>query len=207
MGATGWQTKAEIRCIGSCLTSDTDTIFTSTGTLSTICDHNGWQSLVRDSMVGSPMASSVSTQVWVNIFLQAQQSLISNVMPPPPCQKCGGPCEHRVFFTRPPPLMTFEDVAQSLPSLLGSPTLELPTASGQVQYQLRGIIYEGGFHFSARMLEPNGLVWQYDGQVNGGHPAIDLIASDLNFTTPSSHYQALTTLDHRRAHLLVYVQV
>lgn len=47
-------------------------------------------------------------------------------------------------------------------------TLSLPTADGDQHYRLCGVIYHGGHHFTARVIETSGRVWSYD-SVNRGH--------------------------------------
>ncbi|KAG2122153.1 hypothetical protein BD769DRAFT_1389791 [Suillus cothurnatus] len=187
------------------LDADLTTMIAASQVLPTICDHNAWEALIRDSLVGNPKASLVSTQAWVNFFLQGQKMVSSNCHLLPPCQECGEATEVWVFFDDPPPLITFEVVIDSLPSILGSPTLALPTILGQAEYCLRGIIYKGAFHFSARMLDPKGVVWQYDDRVNDGHPSFDLAATDHQRCSPTFDYKTLKMLQGRAAHLLIYM--
>ncbi|KAG2741942.1 hypothetical protein P692DRAFT_201669032, partial [Suillus brevipes Sb2] len=49
-----------------------------------------------------------------------------------------------------------------------SPKLSVPSETGDVVYVLRGIIYLGSYHFSARLVDGDNGVWQYDGRLNGG---------------------------------------
>lgn len=178
MAESACRPHVQTQCIASCAADNMGTVLAATQALPTICDHNAWEALIRDSRVGNPKASSMSTQAWVNIFIQGVKLVSMNAHGLLPCKECGGGTEVRVFFDDPPPLITFEVVADSLPSLLGSSTLAVPIASGLAEYRLRGIIYEGGFHFSACMLDPEGVVWQYDDRVNDGQPSYDLAATD-----------------------------
>jgi hypothetical protein len=38
------------------------------------------------------------------------------------------------------------------------------TDDGHMPLHLRGIIYSGGFHFTARIIHPDGSIWYHDGQ-------------------------------------------
>ncbi|KAG1764936.1 hypothetical protein EDD22DRAFT_845637 [Suillus occidentalis] len=160
-----WQ---DIHCIALCLTYDMAAVLSVTHTLPTICNQLMWGELIRDSLMGSE---------WVNMYTQTRKLLHGGMASLPPCQKYGGPSEPHVFFHNLPPVMTFEDVFDSPPSLLPSTSFLLPTTSGHAKYQLHGIIYQGGFPFAARMLHANGAVRQYDGQLNGGHPSLENPAS------------------------------
>lgn len=196
---------AQIQCIASSSLHDPTTVLSATQVLPTICDHNAWEALIRDSLVGNPKASSVSTQAWVNIFLEGQKIVSSGTHAFPPCKECGGGTKLCVFFDDPPPLITFEVVVDSLPSLLGSPTMAVPIASGHMEYRLQGIIYEGGFHFSAHMLDPKWVVWQYNSRVNDGKPSFDLAATEHRTSLSTFDYKTLKTLQGRAAHLLIYM--
>ncbi|KAG2124014.1 hypothetical protein DEU56DRAFT_744957 [Suillus clintonianus] len=92
----------------------------------------------------------------------------------------------------------------SLPALFPSPKLFIPSKTADVEYVLRGIIYLGNYHFTARLVDGRDGVWQYDGRINGGLPAADLPASHCvanNIFTSSS---LLNTHGPNEAHLLVY---
>ncbi|KAG1781408.1 hypothetical protein EV702DRAFT_963175 [Suillus placidus] len=75
-----------------------------------------------------------------------------------------------------------------------SETLVLPCGNETARYRLKGIIYAGGGHFTARLIADN-ATWTYDGQVNDGRPCME----------PSlSESVQLRDLDGRQAHLCVY---
>ncbi|KIJ09419.1 hypothetical protein PAXINDRAFT_17496 [Paxillus involutus ATCC 200175] len=52
--------------------------------------------------------------------------------------------------------------------------LGLPIAHGTATYALKGIIYLGGFHFSARLIKGS-KIWSYDGRENGGSPWLETL--------------------------------
>ncbi|KAG2107457.1 uncharacterized protein F5147DRAFT_577739, partial [Suillus discolor] len=71
-------------------------------------------------------------------------------------------------------------------------------------YVLHGIIYLGNYHFSARLVDAVGHVWQYDGRQNGGVstmdlPALHCLANDV-FTSSS----LLTSHAGSGSHMFIY---
>ncbi|KAI6126023.1 hypothetical protein EDD16DRAFT_1473856 [Pisolithus croceorrhizus] len=67
---------------------------------------------------------------------------------------------------------------------------------GTVQYVLVGVIYLGGFHFSAHLCG-SGKVWNYDGHVNNGIPLQEPDIHDFDLCT-------LPCFEDQEAHLFVY---
>ena len=63
-------------------------------------------------------------------------------------------------------------------------------------YLLRGIIYHGQLHFTARLITTNNITWAYDGQLNNGIPVLEHNLSD--------DIHQLTTLQGRQAYVYVY---
>jgi len=48
-------------------------------------------------------------------------------------------------------------------SLKVTPAIDVSKNGRKVRYQLKGIIYHGGYHFTARVVTSQGDVWYYDG--------------------------------------------
>ena len=65
----------------------------------------------------------------------------------------------------------FEIAPQVLTEALFVPVIYLPGPHGRATYDLKGIVYSGGNHFSARWRSTDGIWWEYDGRVNGGRPS------------------------------------
>ncbi|KAG1800615.1 hypothetical protein EV424DRAFT_1352073, partial [Suillus variegatus] len=168
-----------IQCAKGCYLSDVPVVFGhSKAALPTICDHSTWERLAGDACTASVDASSVSSQTWVKTFLQAERNRLSRTLDSSlSCNGCGRAVHPRVFYQCPPPLLTLEVVPQSCPVLFPSPRLSVPSTSRDVEYVLHGIIYLGNYHFSARLVDAVGHVWQYDGRQNCGVPTLDLPAS------------------------------
>lgn len=78
-------------------------------------------------------------------------------------------------------------------------TIALSDSHRTVQYSLRGIIYSGGYHFSARMIDDNDMVWKYDGRVNRGFPMLEGPLGLTFLINPS-----LLMLDGRTAYLFLF---
>ncbi|KAG1877761.1 hypothetical protein DFJ58DRAFT_5893, partial [Suillus subalutaceus] len=79
-------------------------------------------------------------------------------------------------------------------SSLTPDTLDLPCQCGTARYRLKGIIYSGSEHFTARLIAEN-VTWTYDGQINGVRSRIEGISTD---------FPHLRELDGREAHLCGY---
>jgi hypothetical protein len=83
------------------------------------------------------------------------------------------------------------------------PSMTLTLTSGNMAnssfYQLRGIIYHGDLHFTARLIMMDHITWNYDGQRNTGIPLKDdSVADDVS---------KLTTLQGRRAYIYIYQHI
>lgn len=76
-------------------------------------------------------------------------------------------------------------------------TISIPHLHGTACYTLVGIIYVGGFHFSAR-LRFAGKVWNYDGRINNGVPFLE---PDVHDSDPC----VLPHFENREAHVFLYV--
>ena len=96
------------------------------------------------------------------------------------------------------PSVLFLETIESATPIIPSLTLTIPIKHGLTAYRLSGIIYQGDFHFSARIIynEPTFITYTYDGRNNNGYPALE---------NPLQHlYNDLLHLDNRRIHVLLY---
>jgi hypothetical protein len=139
------------------------------------------------------------------MFLQAEYNRISQAIKDPViCSACGSATHPHIFYYQPPQLLTLEVVPMSLPALFPSPTLTVPSETGDVVYNLRGIIYLGSYHFSARLVDGDDSVWQYDGRLNGGVPTADVPASHCVANDLFTSSTLLNCQGSKGSHLLVY---
>ena len=81
-----------------------------------------------------------------------------------PCPDCMSPMTCDVSFKDTPSILTFEYPQKDMRT---SHTIVFHTEDGRVPLYLRGIIYHGESHFTARIIDPDGSVWYYDGML--GH--------------------------------------
>ncbi|TFK18732.1 hypothetical protein FA15DRAFT_728907 [Coprinopsis marcescibilis] len=97
-----------------------------------------------------------------------------------------------------PPILIFEiadPFDQSTPPISPSPIVTVPVLSqGQVEYDLKGIIYSGGYHFNARIITGQDSIWTYDGQKHGGQLQRE----------PFTSTEELLALDGKRANAFLY---
>lgn len=100
------------------------------------------------------------------------------------------------------PVLFFEVQSTQTVSIFPSRTLVLPCQDGGVTYQLKGIVYVGGQHFSARLITDD-HIWNYDGQTDAGHPQLETAANLVNGNGDCS-LGLFSHLEGRAAHIYVY---
>ncbi|KAF6750250.1 hypothetical protein DFP72DRAFT_743768, partial [Ephemerocybe angulata] len=61
-------------------------------------------------------------------------------------------------------------------------------------YQLKAVIYSGGYHFAARFIDSSGSTWVYDGQHHRGY------MREEERTSPGN----IDTLETRQANVFMY---
>jgi hypothetical protein len=98
-------------------------------------------------------------------------------------------------LTSPPPLLVIEVTPGTCPSVVPSLTLEVPGPGKLETYALRGIIYLGQYHFTARLLDPDGNIWSHNGQKNFGQPWL---------TGNTNNQDVLTIFNGREPYLYLY---
>jgi hypothetical protein len=95
------------------------------------------------------------------------------------------------------PFLHFEIPPDMSQHVLPSNYLQLTNINSQnISYKLKAIIYLGGFHFTARLIEENGKTWAYDSQINRG------IADEDQNTIQNQ--TELTKLQNRQAYIYLY---
>ncbi|KAI6030202.1 hypothetical protein EDC04DRAFT_103848 [Pisolithus marmoratus] len=100
-----------------------------------------------------------------------------------------------ISFSVVPPILFFE--CFPLQPVMPCKTISIPHLHGTACYTLVGIIYVGGFHFSAR-LRFAGKVWNYDGRINNGVPFLEPDVHDFDLCV-------LPRFENREAHVFLYV--
>jgi len=77
------------------------------------------------------------------------------------CMHCGSPMHKGTDFNPTlPPILAFSLIQGNLKV---TPAIEVSKNGRKVRYQLKGIIYHGGYHFTARVVTSQGDVWYHDG--------------------------------------------
>ncbi|KAG2114486.1 hypothetical protein BD769DRAFT_1391473 [Suillus cothurnatus] len=100
-----------------------------------------------------------------------------------------------IILTNPPPLLFFELGSGQHVTVIPSDALDFPCQNGTVRYRLKGIVYCGRAHFTARLITDD-VTLTYDGQVHDGQPHVEDISINL---------LDVRELDGREAHICVYV--
>jgi hypothetical protein len=100
----------------------------------------------------------------------------------------------RIVLRNHPPVLFFELGRIQNIEVVPSDTLVLPSQNDSARYKLKGIVYSGSAHFTARLIGDD-MTWTYDGQLNDGHPHAENVFSKS---------AQLHELDGRQAHICVY---
>jgi hypothetical protein len=61
-----------------------------------------------------------------------------------------------------------------------TPTIEMNKNGKKIKYHLKGVIYHGGYHFTARVVTSQGDVWYYDGMTTAKECRFEGRLSDLH---------------------------
>ena len=112
------------------------------------------------------------------------------------CPECVRPLEHIVTFYDMPKILIF---SVSEHNIVISHTINVRTANGINKYYLKGIIYHGGFHFTARIIRQDQTVWFHDGQLGRNclleSPVKKFSVADLNYCNDRNACLAIYTQD------------
>jgi hypothetical protein len=100
----------------------------------------------------------------------------------------------RIVLRNHPPVLFFKLGRIQNIEVVPSDTLVLPSQNDSARYKLKGIVYSGSAHFTARLIGDD-MTWTYDGQLNDGHPHAENVFSKS---------AQLHELDGRQAHICIY---
>ena len=96
---------------------------------------------------------------------------------PFPCTRCGNMLDMTRRFNDQSELFLFTITARNM---LINAMVKVPGMRCKGNILLRGIIYLGSYHFSARIIDTNGDVWFHDGRVTGEICEHDRCFEDYN---------------------------
>ena len=137
-----------------------------------------------------------TTERWINHFFRTRLNRHGRSLSPVHSQQsCKGQLIPRLCLVTFPSVLFFECARSN--SIHPSPQISIPTLNRKAYFILRGIVYLGDFHFSARLLLSSDI-WCYDGQLNDGRPFIDSqnIPLDIqSFGGKSAHVYIYTLED------------
>jgi hypothetical protein len=107
--------------------------------------------------------NTFSIQDWINMYITHQNKTQSR------CPTCMSIWHTQAAYCHTSPFLHFEIPPDMSQHVLPSNYLQLTNINSQnISYKLKAIIYLGGFHFTARLIEENGKTWAYDSQINRG---------------------------------------
>jgi hypothetical protein len=143
------------------------------------------------------MATTFTIQQWVNTAINAN---VENNQSGRMCPSCSSAPRMTNVSLQPCPFLHFDVPSDVTDSVLPSRILTFNnTDLASDHYRLRGIIYHGQLHFTARLIAMDNVAWGYDGQCNMGIPIKDPMAS--------SNVRELTKFQGRQAYIYVYQHV
>ena len=86
------------------------------------------------------------------------------------CRSCERNTVAQTVFLKAPPLLFIHLPVHAINI---DAHIEVRVKDTPVPYLLRGVIYLGGNHFTARIIRRNGQSWYHDGQLHGGAPVCE----------------------------------
>jgi hypothetical protein len=131
----------------------------------------------------------LSLQAWMDLWFAHQNDKQAATTEYAVLTSTGG-----FVLADPPPIICLELGIAGQMAIVPSPTLVLPCQKERATYRLKGIIYSGAGHFTARLIEGNAS-WTYDGQVADGRPQMEGV---------SQSSVDLCKLEGRQAHICLY---
>ena len=143
------------------------------------------------------LSTQFTIQEWMDALITANAESHRSVNV---CPTCSTTAQLATIFFQPSPFLHFEIPPEMRSSVLPSRIVTISnTDVPSHRYLLRGIIYHGQLHFTARLVTTNNITWTYDGQLNRGIPVQE--------HNPSDDVRQLTTLQDRQAYVYVYQHV
>lgn len=124
--------------------------------------------VVKTGLITAGTEGVSSVQEWINMF---DQRSATN------CCSCGTGLVRSYRFVHNPFLLAF-DVSTNIDIINSS--LSLPVNGSNFDYKLRGIIYYGSNHFTARVMTVTGQVWFHNGITTGASMEYDGMMSNLS---------------------------
>ena len=113
------------------------------------------------------------------------------------CLTCSTNMQIATTLLQPSPYLHFEIPSEITNSVLPSRILTISNTNMLPHhYCLRGIIYHGQLHFTARLIGMDNTAWIYDGQLNMGVPVLEHGSSD--------GVEQLMTLQGRQPYIYIY---
>jgi hypothetical protein len=144
----------------------------------------------------------MSLQRWFQLWLQRQTDKLNSTHRRREHSANNDSAPWKLTLRNAPPVLYFEVQSTQSVTIFPSQTLVLPCQDGGVIYQLKGIVYVGGQHFSARLITDD-CIWNYDGQMNAGYPQSEN-ATESAFGNSDCILRRFSHLGGRAAHVYIY---
>lgn len=182
----GWGELTSIQqLIGSLLTTSATTVEASLECTHTCPPTNNRQPTSSCCMISIVMTQPTSIGKWIADWKERTQHQ---------CATCKNPMIMKFNLCYPPPLIAF-DFAWQNPDI--DTQLEISIRESNFLYRLRGIIYFGDNHFTARIVSNEGTTWFHDGMETREH---------VIYEGPITTLQTLTTCKGKTASAAIYTK-
>jgi hypothetical protein len=113
------------------------------------------------------------------------------------CPDCGGDLKQPIFFNEPPSILVFDSQSSTIKL---NKKIKFDYDYQITTLKLRGIVYYGNFHFTARIISPDDIVWYHDGMTTGCMTEREGKLDDIE-------YDALLNCRGKTLALAIYAQV
>jgi hypothetical protein len=109
----------------------------------------------RLDFVLHPSGNPDAVSVWLNSLQHVTHDK---------CPDCRGDLKQPLFFNEPPSILVLDTQSSTIKL---NKKIKMDYDNQITTLKLRGIIYYGNFHFTARIISPDDIVWYHDGMTTG----------------------------------------
>jgi hypothetical protein len=135
------------------------------------CGFEGENIPDRLEFVLHPSGNPEAISVWLNSLQHETHEK---------CSHCGGNLKQPIFFNEPPSILVFDTQSSTIKL---NKKIKFIHNNQHTTLTLRGIVYYGNFHFTARIISINNTVWYHDGMTTGCMTEKEGNLNDMKYDT------------------------
>jgi hypothetical protein len=152
------------------------------------CGFKGEDIPDRLDFVLHPTGNPDAVSVWLNSLQHETHEK---------CPDCRSALKQPIFFNEPPSILIFDTQSSTIKL---NKKIKFDCDNQITTLKLRGIVYYGNFHFTARIISPDDIVWYHDGMTTGCMTEREGKLNDIA-------YDALLNCRGKKLALAIYAQV